>query len=343
MSHARGTPRSFDSSPDAVADYFRTQADHLLRHIQDKNPAIVQAALARLRRARPEMATLADTAIVQAVRRGDALHTIAVEQHQPDWRSFVAQIGAPVRDSDHGIPDDGRAKRICIDFGNSNDGVVGGVMWVNATSAEEAIEIAQRAMPEMSGELDHFGGTGEVGYVQVYMNPNALSLAEIGDWEYLDEDDGATDRDGSAEPDSVVLIPAQAGTWGADVERAWEQAEAPASTDQTSASLMRRGELPLSGEEPLADQVIQGLPGTLWADRNDNPREEIEPDTSDDVILVAKLIYEGQSLVVPRNALDGILEEFGAAFDSDEERSYTVEIVRMTRAELEALPEFDGF
>lgn len=182
-----------------AADYFRDQARVLLKQIGSDNAAVRAGALRRLRRVRPAFAGVPDEDVSRFVRLGDCLEVVAAEQGK-GWREFVRELDGVDGGSDlHDVPNDRRLKHICFSLGNSSAGAVGATIWVYARSADEALQLARRALRdadegipavEFPREDDAWVG---VDYLKVYFNHNALSLADIEDWEYADEysmDDG---------------------------------------------------------------------------------------------------------------------------------------------------------
>ena len=66
-------------------------------------------------------------------------------------------------------------------LGNSSDGPVGFCARITATSKKEAVERLKEALPEdISVDLDSAaGGKLGVGYIQVYINPDAITAKDI--------------------------------------------------------------------------------------------------------------------------------------------------------------------
>lgn len=175
-----------------AADYLRDQAGILFKQLKSSNPSVKAGALFRLRRARPIFQGLSDEVVQNTVRKSDCLEVIASELKYQGWRKLVKDLEGKDGASElHDIPDDGHLKRICFSLGNSTQGALGAVIWVYATNAEDALEIAQDALYETSEHdfaVEFLRDEEGADYVNVYFNPEALSLADIELWEYVDED-----------------------------------------------------------------------------------------------------------------------------------------------------------
>lgn len=70
-------------------EYFRTQAEFLLRDLKADHPNRVQGALARIRRALPKTRTMSTETIRSTIRHSNALEVIAHEQHYASWAELV--------------------------------------------------------------------------------------------------------------------------------------------------------------------------------------------------------------------------------------------------------------
>lgn len=170
------------------AEYFRTLADFLRKDLHSSDSSRKAGAVFRIRKQHAGMAGVPDAELPDFFRKGDALNVIAGEQGFLHWRDLVEKMGGgeDVEGSSIDIPNDGRTKRILVSFGNSSVGPVGGVAWVFAETAEEALEIAKAAIPTETGDLEPWKHESEVDYIEAYFNPEALTLADIEDWEYAD-------------------------------------------------------------------------------------------------------------------------------------------------------------
>ncbi len=64
---------------------------------------------------------------------------------------------------------------------------------------------------------------------------------------------------------------------------------------------------------------------------------------SEETTTVLTLSLGGQGFTVPWEERAFIMDELEAAADADDVTTYEIRVHKMTRAALEALPEFDGF
>ena len=68
-----------------------------------------------------------------------------------------------------------------IDLGDSNDGPIGMVLRVNATSRADAVDVARRALKLVTGDCGEVALRvpaeikDEVEYISIYLNPNAIT------------------------------------------------------------------------------------------------------------------------------------------------------------------------
>lgn len=69
-----------------------------------------------------------------------------------------------------------------FDLGNSTDGPIGMCARVTASSPEEALRLLQAALPLELSVSKNGQDTG-VEYIEVYLNPDAISVADIDDFE----------------------------------------------------------------------------------------------------------------------------------------------------------------
>ena len=68
-----------------------------------------------------------------------------------------------------------------IDLGNSNDGPIGIVLRVNASTKADAVEVARRALNLVTGDCNEVALRvpaeikDEVEYIHFYLNPNVIT------------------------------------------------------------------------------------------------------------------------------------------------------------------------
>lgn len=176
-------------SEPTIADFLRDQGA-VARGQTRSDQGHVRAGIAWIiKRLLPDFREIPDDELQHYFRRGDGLELLAKKLGFGDWRELLAELGEEAKEGDlHSVPDDGRRKRIMVSFGNSSVGSIGAVCWVFAHTAEEALEIASEAVPEMTGELRPVARGDQVDYIQAYFNPAGLTLASVEDWEYVDEE-----------------------------------------------------------------------------------------------------------------------------------------------------------
>lgn len=90
-------------------------------------------------------------------------------------------------------------KSFHFDLGNSSVGPIGFCARIKAETPEAALEILKAALPQELAADDGFEDAteeGEVEYIRVYFNADAVTVANIDDEEDVDDEDGDSDEDG---------------------------------------------------------------------------------------------------------------------------------------------------
>lgn len=94
-----------------------------------------------------------------------------------------------------------KLKSFLISAGNSSAGPIGFCARIKAASKEEALELAKQMLPEDMYDLHKtFGLDDEVECLNVYINPDHITVADIPDDEIedLDEEDDERDAGGAS-------------------------------------------------------------------------------------------------------------------------------------------------